>query len=90
MDLQIILIIILALLTLNLLILGFYVVLVLKDFRKILDRANIILTDFQSVTTVLTKPMGIVTGITEAFKAINTVRKTIKEEEFDLFKKEKK
>lgn len=77
MDLQIILIFILALLTINLIFVGFYLVIVLKEFRQTIKKSNEILDDVHHVSDTLTNPAaaltGVVTGITEGVKAIKAI-----------------
>jgi uncharacterized protein YoxC len=90
MDLQIILIFILALLTLNLIFVGFYVVVVLKEFRQTIKKSNEILDDVHQVSDTITNPAtaltGIVAGVTEGVKAIKAITSLVdtKKEDEDL------
>ena len=77
MDVQAILIFILALLTLNLIAVGVYVILVLKEFRETLKRANMVLEDVHDVTDAVSNPIstiaGIISGVTESVKAVKSI-----------------
>jgi hypothetical protein len=81
MDLQVILIFILALLTINLLIVGFYVILVLKEFRETIKKSNSVLDNVQSVTDAVSNPItslvGVVTGVVEGIKTVKSVTSLI-------------
>lgn len=78
MDLQVILIFILALLTLNLLIVGFYLILVLKEFRQTVKKANIVLENVSSVTNAATSPIvsivGMLGSVFEGMKTVKSIR----------------
>lgn len=78
MDVQVILIFILSLLTINLIVVGVYVVLVLKELRQTIQRANGILDNAEDFTGFLTNPLGSFSGIIDAvvggFKAVQEVR----------------
>jgi len=91
MDIQVILVFILALLTLNLMVVGFYVILVLKDFRETLKKSNEVLDDVHTVTDRVANPItslaGMVSGIVEGVKAVKSITslrglKNEKEEEY--------
>lgn len=87
MDLQLVLVFILALLTVNLLIVGVYAVLVLRDLRvtlekanSALDSANSILETTDTVTTALSSPVTAISSIANAIvggvaaaKSISTI-----------------
>jgi len=77
MDIQVILVFILALLTLNLMVVGFYVILVLKDFRETLKKSNEVLDDVHTVTDRVANPItslaGMVSGIVEGVKAVKSI-----------------
>lgn len=80
MDIQTILIFILSLLTFNLLVVGFYFVLVLSDFRKTLRKTNDVIDDIHTVTDAVSSPVAnvlrLVNGVVEGFntvKSINTL-----------------
>lgn len=77
MDVQAILIFILALLTLNLIAVGVYVILVLKEFRETIKKANMVLDDVHDVTDAVSNPIstiaGIISGVTESVKAVKSI-----------------
>jgi uncharacterized protein YoxC len=76
MDIQIVLVIILSILTLNLVVVGIYVVMILKEFRETLKKMNVMMdtvTDVtQSVATPITNLSGILGSITSGMKLFNT------------------
>lgn len=78
MDIQVVLIFILALLTINLVIVGVYVVLVLKELRETIRRANGILDNAGNLTDFLANPMSAFSGILETlikgYRAVQEVR----------------
>ena len=77
MDVQILLVFILALLTLSLIAVGFYVITVLREFRETLKKSNNILDNVQEVTESVTTPvttiMGLVSGLTQGIKAVKSI-----------------
>jgi hypothetical protein len=77
MDLQTILVFILALLTVTLMLVGFYVISVLKELRETIKKSNSILNTVESVTTSVSNPlntiMGVVSGLTQGFKAVKSI-----------------
>ena len=87
MDVQVILIFILSLLTINLIVVGVYVVLVLKELRTTLQRANGILNSAENLSGFLSNPFGSFSGIVDAvvkgFKAVQEVRsiRSLKDED---------
>lgn len=87
MDLQIVLIFILALLTLNLMVVGFYVILVLKEFRETVKKSNAVLDNVHKVSDAVSNPItslaGLVTGITEGVKAVKSITSLIDRGEED-------
>ena len=78
MDLQVLLVFILIVLTLNVLIVGGYVVLILKDLRKTLSKVNSILEDVDSLSSALSNPMNILATIAgtlqEGVRAVQTIK----------------
>lgn len=78
MDLQVVLIFILALLTINLVVVGVYVVLVLKELRETIKKANGILDGASSIRDFLSNPLAAFSGVLEAvvkgYKAVQDVR----------------
>ena len=57
---------------------GVYVVLVLKEFRETIQKANIILDNVESLSQAVTNPvsalMGIATAATQGFKVVKSIR----------------
>lgn len=74
MDLQVLLIFILTILTVVLTGVGIYVILVLKEFRETIQKANLIIDDVEGITNALTNPLSIITGAVEGFKAVQSLR----------------
>lgn len=78
MDIQVVLIFILALLTINLIVVGVYVVLVLKELRSTIKRANGILDHADSLSDFLANPLSAFSGVIDAavkgYKAVREVR----------------
>ncbi len=75
MDLQILLIFILAILTVTLVGVGVYVILVLKEFKSTLQKANFIMDDVETLTNAVSNPLSIITAAIEGFKAITNLKK---------------
>jgi uncharacterized protein YggT (Ycf19 family) len=77
MDIQAILIFILAILTVNLIAVGIYVVLVLKEFRETVKKANSVLENVHEVTDAVANPItsiaGIIAGVTESIRAVKSI-----------------
>lgn len=87
MDIQIVLVFILALLSINLIVVGVYLILVLKEFRETIKKANSVLDDVQSLSNVVSNPLTLLTGFMSAVvqgynavKSINTIRGDHKKE----------
>ena len=78
MDTNTLLIFIIALLTVNLLFVGVYIVLVLKDVRQTLEKVNRILDTADEVTAAVATPLlsatSALTGAIEGFKVINLLK----------------
>ena len=78
MDIQLLLVFILSLLTVNLIIVGVYVVLVLREFRQTLKKANSVLADVESITNAVTNPLsalsGIFAAVLEGVKVVKSIR----------------
>lgn len=78
MDIQVVLIFILSLLTINLIIVGVYVILVLRELRETIKKANTILDGAENVTEFLSNPFSSLSGIVDAvikgYKAVQEVR----------------
>lgn len=75
MELQVLLIFILALLTVTLVGVGVYIILVLREFKETIQKANLIIEDVESLTKVVSNPLSIVTGIVQGYKAIKNLKK---------------
>lgn len=79
------LILIISLLTLNLLLVGAYIVLVLKEVRETVKKANKILDDVERVTEAVSNPVvdvaGILNAVTSGLKAFRAFRKNMEEDE---------
>ncbi|OGC46199.1 hypothetical protein A2V49_04385 [candidate division WWE3 bacterium RBG_19FT_COMBO_34_6] len=75
MEIQILLIFILSILTVVFVAIGIYFVLILKEFRETIRKANTMLDDFKSVTGALAHPLGIVGGIFKGYKALKNLKK---------------
>jgi prophage DNA circulation protein len=77
MDLQTVLILILILLTINLIAVGIYVLLVLKEFRETVRKANMVLDDVHEVTDAVANPIttiaGIFSGVTQSVNAVKSI-----------------
>jgi uncharacterized protein YoxC len=78
MDLlQITLIVVLVLLAINLIVVGVYLFLVLKDFRQTVHKANAVLDNVQTVTDAVSSPAatiaGIISGVTQSVGAIKGI-----------------
>lgn len=77
MDIQVVLVFILAILTVNLIFVGFYVILVLKEFRETIKKSNEVLDNIHEVTNTVANPItslvGVVNGVVEGFKAVRTI-----------------
>ncbi|OGC57481.1 hypothetical protein A3H26_01290 [candidate division WWE3 bacterium RIFCSPLOWO2_12_FULL_36_10] len=87
MDIQIVLVFILALLTINLIVVGVYLILVLKEFRETIKKTNSVLDNVQSLSNVVSNPLTLLTGFMSAVvqgynavKSINTIRGDRKKE----------
>ena len=74
MDLQIVLIFILAILTVVLVGVGVYVILVLREFRETIQKANLIIDDVENLTNAVSNPLSIVTGVIEGIKAVKNLK----------------
>ncbi|OGC70336.1 hypothetical protein A2415_05170 [candidate division WWE3 bacterium RIFOXYC1_FULL_39_7] len=81
MDIQTILVFLLAILTVNLIAVGIYVILVLKEFRETVKKANMVLDNVHEVTDAVASPItsiaGIIAGVTESVKAVKAISSLI-------------
>jgi hypothetical protein len=78
MDIQTILVLILAVLTINLVVVGVYVILVLKELRGTIQKANVVLDSATSVGSFVSNPLGTISSVISAFvegyKAVKEVK----------------
>ena len=85
MDTNTLLILIIGLLTLNLLFVGVYIVLVLKEVRESVKKVNEILDDAAEVTEAVSKPVigasGALMGLMEGVKIFKQVRSIFESED---------
>lgn len=74
MDIQVVLIFILSILTINLVVVGVYVVLVLRDFRELLKRGHSVIDGLDSFTNAVANPFsmfsGVLGAVLDGYKAI--------------------
>lgn len=75
MDIQTILIFILSILTITMVVIGVYVVTVLQELKKTIQRTNLILEDIEGVSNLVSNPLNIVTAAVKGFTAIKNLRK---------------
>ncbi|MEX1061505.1 MAG: hypothetical protein WEC39_00085 [Patescibacteria group bacterium] len=72
------LLVIIALLTVNVLFVGVYIVLVLKEVRQTVLKANRILDSFSAITSAIAQPIaqapGVVSAIVEGIKAAKSIQ----------------
>ena len=66
MDFHLILILILSVITINLVVVGFYIVITLKDFRETLKKMNTVLDDTSVIVHNVANPLSMVGGIISA------------------------
>jgi len=85
MDIQTILVFILAILTINLIAVGIYVILVLREFRQTVKKANYVLDNVNGFTDAIINPIstlaGIISGVTESVKAVKQISSLMDKEE---------
>lgn len=85
MDIQVLLLVILLLLTINLIVVGVYIIAVLKDFRKVVSRLNSVLETVQGVTEKVSFPVmsltGIMAGLTSGIKFLDAIKGKKKDSE---------
>lgn len=81
MDTNTLLVLIIGLLTLNLLFVGVYIVLVLKEVRESVKKVNKILDDAAEVTDSVSKPIigasGALMGLVEGIKMFKQVQSLV-------------
>lgn len=66
MDLQIVLVILLALIVVNLLAVGIYIIFLIKDLRDTVKRAKIILEEVHEMSNVVASPVTTLAGVVNA------------------------
>lgn len=75
MDFQLTLILILSILTVNLVVVGFYIIVTLKEFRNTLTKMNGVLDDTASIVHGIANPLSMLTGLVASIsKAITATR----------------
>jgi len=75
MDFQLTLILILSILTVNLVVVGFYIIVTLKEFRTTLSKMNGVIDDTSSIVHAIANPLSMLTGLVGSItKAINATR----------------
>ena len=79
---EILLLVVIALLTVNILLVGVYIVLVLKEVRAAVIKMNQILDSFSAVSTAITNPIvgvtGAASGFAEVVKSVQKLKKIVK------------
>lgn len=78
---EILLLVVIALLTANILFVGVYIVLVLKEVRQAVTKMNQILDSFSTISTAIANPVssasGFFSAIVEGVKAFHQIQNTI-------------
>lgn len=78
MDIQVILIIILSILTVNLMVVGVFVVLVLKDLRELVKRGHVVLDNIDSFRHNFSNPLGmfsnVISAVVDGYKAVKSIK----------------
>lgn len=75
MDFQLTLILILSILTVNLVVVGFYIIVTLKEFRNTLTKMNSVLEDTSVIVHGIANPLSMLTGLVSSVtKAISATR----------------
>lgn len=94
MDIQTILVFILGILTINLIAVGIYVILVLREFRETVKKANYVLDNVNGFTDAIVNPIstiaGIISGVTESVRAVKQISSLMDSSEKDENKGDKK
>lgn len=87
MDIQVLLLIILSLLTINLVVVGVYIIVVLKDLRRTVNKMDTVLSTVQDVTDKVSLPImslsGLAAGVSSGLKMFDAIRSLKKNEEDD-------
>lgn len=75
MDYQLLLILLLSVLTVNMLVVGFYIIATLKDLRQTLGKLNTVLDDTSSIVHNVANPLTFLTTmVTSITKAISSAK----------------
>ncbi|NBO21828.1 hypothetical protein EBU94_00585 [bacterium] len=75
MDYQLLLILLLSVLTVNMLVVGFYIIATLKDLRQTLSKLNTVLDDTSSIVHNVANPLAFITTmVTSITKAISSAK----------------
>ena len=69
MDFQLVLVLILSVLTVNLIVVGFYIIVTLNDFRQTLGKMNSVLDDTSSIVHGIANPLTLISGLVSGVRA---------------------
>lgn len=77
MDFNLVIVLILSVITINMLVVGFYIVVTLKDLRETLQKMNSVLDDTGSIVHNIANPLnmvgGFVSAIVDAFQKTKSI-----------------
>jgi len=74
MDLQTVQIFIYAMFTIVLVVIGLYIILVLKEFKETIKKTNSILNNVENVTNVISNPISLITSVISGIRAIKNLK----------------
>ncbi len=78
MDFQLVLILLLSVITVNLVVVGFYIIVTLKDFRQTLSKMDSVMDDTSSIIHGIANPFTLISGLVATLsKAISSTRSAI-------------
>jgi uncharacterized protein YoxC len=78
MDFQLVLILLLSVITVNLVVVGFYIIVTLKDFRQTLSKMDSVMDDTSSIIHGIANPLTLISGLVATLsKAISSTRSAI-------------
>jgi hypothetical protein len=78
MDFQLVLVLILSVLTVNLIVVGFYIIVTLNDFRQTLGKMNAVLDDTSSIVHGIANPLTLISGLVSGIRtAVDSSRSAI-------------
>lgn len=87
MDVQVVLLIILSLLTINLVVVGIYVVIVLKEFRETIKKMNNVLDTMSEVAVSVSGPIksisSLAAGLSSGLRVLNVFKSLTKKRKED-------